>query len=57
MPSIVWSFFMFGLAIGRMISLVLDGMPHWLLSVYLLLELGFGIVGMKMIQKEEIETE
>ncbi|WGV98687.1 DUF4345 domain-containing protein [Vibrio sp. YMD68] len=49
--------FMFGLAIGRVISLVSDGMPHWLLSAYLLLELGFGIVGMKMIQKEEIETE
>ena len=47
---------MLGLAAGRVISLVLDGMPHWLLVVYLLLELGFGLVGIKMIHKEQSET-
>ncbi|ERM61378.1 MULTISPECIES: DUF4345 domain-containing protein [Vibrio] len=48
--------FMLGLAAGRVVSLVLDGMPHWLLFVYLILELGFGLVGIKMIQKEQSET-
>ena len=48
--------FMLGLAAGRVISLVIDGMPHWLLVVYLLLELGFGLVGIKMIHKEQSET-
>ncbi|OMO20163.1 DUF4345 domain-containing protein [Vibrio lentus] len=48
--------FMLGLAAGRVISLVLDGMPHWLLFVYLILELGFGLVGLKMIHKEQSET-
>lgn len=47
---------MLGLAAGRVISLVLDGMPHWLLFVYLILELGFGLVGIKMIHKEQSET-
>ncbi|MEZ8825389.1 DUF4345 domain-containing protein [Vibrio amylolyticus] len=45
--------FMFGLAFGRMLSLLVDGMPHWLLVVYLLLELGFGVVGFKLIKQLE----
>ncbi|MFA0412329.1 DUF4345 domain-containing protein [Vibrio renipiscarius] len=48
--------FMLGLAAGRVISLLLDGMPHWLLVVYLLLEFGFGLVGIKMVHKEQSET-
>lgn len=45
--------FMFGLAFGRLLSLVIDGMPHWLLIVYMVLEFGFGIVGLIMIKKAE----
>ncbi|CAH1521091.1 Putative membrane protein [Vibrio owensii] len=45
--------FMWGLAMGRLLSLLVDGMPHWLLVVYLFLEFGFGLVGLKMIRKEE----
>ncbi|WP_104029219.1 DUF4345 domain-containing protein [Vibrio jasicida] len=45
--------FMWGLAMGRILSLLVDGMPHWLLVVYLFLEFGFGLVGLKMIRKEE----
>lgn len=41
--------FMFGLAMGRLLSLTLDGLAHWLLSVYLILELGFGAVGLWLI--------
>ena len=45
--------FMWGLAMGRLLSLLVDGMPHWLLVVYLFLEFSFGLVGLKMIRKEE----
>lgn len=45
--------FMLGLAAGRVLSLVVDGMPHWLLIVYLVLEVGFGVVGIKMIRNEQ----
>ena len=43
--------FMFGLAAGRIISLLADGIPHWLLIVYLILELSFGILGVIVIRK------
>ena len=48
----LWSLtvFMFGLAAGRALSLLLDGMPHPLLSIYLLLELGFGTTGAYLIR-------
>lgn len=43
----LWSLtvFMLGLAAGRTLSLLVDGMPHPLLLAYLLLEVGFGAVG------------
>ena len=40
--------FMAGLALGRLISLVVDGIPAPLLTVYLLLEIGFALVGVKL---------
>ena len=49
--------FMLGLAVGRVGSLIVDGIPHWLLVVYLFLELGFGIVGIKMINQESREIK
>jgi hypothetical protein len=45
--------FMFGLAAGRILSLAIDGMPHWLLAVYLVLELVFGVLGMLLITKAD----
>jgi hypothetical protein len=36
--------FMLGLAAGRLLSFVLDGMPHWLLIVYAALEIVLGVV-------------
>jgi predicted membrane protein len=45
--------FMFGLAAGRILSLIIDGMPHWLLVVYLGLELGFGAVGMLLLRRSD----
>ena len=35
--------FMLGLAAGRILSIVLDGMPHWLLVVYTGLEIVLGL--------------
>ena len=48
----LWSLvvFMFGLAAGRVLSLLLDGVPHWLLIVYLGLELAFGLVGLRLLR-------
>jgi hypothetical protein len=34
---------MLGLAAGRILSLILDGMPHWLLIVYAALEIVLGL--------------
>ena len=44
-------FFMFGLAGGRALSLVLDGTVNWLLEVYMLLEFGFGFSALAIIKK------
>jgi len=45
--------FMFGLAFGRSLSLILDGSPHVLLLVYLFLELGFGILGIVLLRRRD----
>jgi len=49
----LWSLvvFMFGLAAGRALSLVLDGFPHWLLFVYLVLEVAFGAIGVWLLRQ------
>ena len=41
--------FMFGLAGGRALSLVIDGRPHWLFLVFLALEILLGAVGVVML--------
>ncbi|MFM1889754.1 MAG: hypothetical protein RLZZ565_511 [Planctomycetota bacterium] len=43
--------FMFGLAAGRLLSLVLDGMPSPLLTIYLVLEVGMGLWGVAMLRR------
>lgn len=48
--------FMLGLAAGRTASLVIDGMPHPLLLVYLVLEIGFGFVGYYLVNQLQKET-
>ena len=45
--------FMLGLAAGRILSIVTDGMPNWLLVVYLGLELSLGIVGLLLLNISE----
>ena len=41
---------MFGLAAGKILSLIIEGLLHWLIVVYLLLELGFGTIGLLLIK-------
>lgn len=44
-PALVsCAIFMLGLATGRILSFLLDGMPHWLLIVYAALEIGLGLI-------------
>lgn len=51
----IWSavVFMFGLAAGRMLSLLVDGPGSWLLQAYLGLELVFGAAGAVLLAKSD----
>ena len=49
--------FMLGLAAGRVLSLIVDGMPHLLLLVYLLLELAFGTVGVLLLRQPDGDSQ
>jgi hypothetical protein len=40
--------FMLGLAGGRMLSFIIDGMPHWLLVVYAVLEIVLGLIAVML---------
>ena len=40
--------FMLGLAAGRILSFVMDGLPHWLLIVYAALEIVLGLVAVTL---------
>ena len=40
--------FMLGLAAGRMLSFALDGMPHWLLVVYAVVEVILGAIAIAL---------
>ncbi|MEO1510705.1 MAG: DUF4345 domain-containing protein [Planctomycetota bacterium] len=40
--------FMLGLATGRVLSFVMDGMPHWLLVVYAALEVLLGLIAVAL---------
>jgi hypothetical protein len=44
--------FMLGLAAGRLLSFILDGLPHWLLMVYVLLEGVLGIIAIYLYKSE-----
>jgi len=42
--------FMLGLAAGRILSFVIDGMPHWLLIVYAVLEIVLGAIAVVLLR-------
>ena len=43
-----WAVFMLGLAAGRILSFILDGLPHWLLVVYAALEIVLGLIAVAL---------
>ena len=43
--------FMLGLAAGRILSLLVDGMPHWLLVVYAMLEVALGLTAIVLLRR------
>ncbi|MCL9775872.1 DUF4345 domain-containing protein [Vibrio methylphosphonaticus] len=45
--------FMWGLGLGRAISMAIDGIPNGILIFYLLLEIGFGVVGIMLIKNDD----
>lgn len=45
---IACSVFMLGLAAGRVLSFAMDGLPHWLLVVYAVLEGVLGFTALKL---------
>ena len=45
--------FMLGLAAGRILSIIIDGIPHWILIVYLILEISFGTLGILLVKKSD----
>lgn len=51
----LWSLviFMIGLALGRFASLLLDGWPHPLLTVYMVLEFIFAGIGWRLLHARE----
>ena len=51
----LWSLvvFMFGLAAGRALSFLIDGMPNWLLLTYFVLEIAFGVCGLVLLRRGE----
>ncbi|WP_068317270.1 DUF4345 domain-containing protein [Polycladidibacter hongkongensis] len=42
--------FMLGLAAGRLLSLLVDGMPHFLLFVYFVLEVVLGVIALMLLR-------
>ena len=40
--------FMLGIAAGRILSFIIDGMPHWLLVVYAILEIVLGLIAVML---------
>ena len=45
--------FMFGLAAGRALSIIIDGMPSVLLVIYAVLEIVMGLWGVLILKKQD----
>jgi hypothetical protein len=50
-------FFMSGLAAGRLLSVLVDGWPHWLLASYIVLEAIFASVGIILLKQGEAVSQ
>lgn len=50
----VWAvFFMYSIAAGRLLSLVVDGVPSRILFMYMITELAFGTIGLYVLRREQ----
>jgi hypothetical protein len=49
--------FMLGLAAGRILSLIMDGIPHWLLLVYTVLEIVLGLIAVTLYRGHNSEEQ
>ena len=45
--------FMWGLGLGRALSIIIDGVPNALLLLYIFLEVGFGVIGLILLSKRD----
>ena len=51
--AVIWAvFFAFSLAIGRLLSMVVDGMPSGILLFFLAVELIVGTLGLLLLSRE-----
>src|SRR6476469_9910527 len=56
--AVIWAvFFAYSLAIGRILSLIVDGMPSRMLLFYLAVELAVGTAGLFMLARERRKTK
>jgi hypothetical protein len=56
--AVIWAvFFAYSLAIGRIISLIVDGMPSPMLLFYLAVELVVGTWGLFVLARERSDVE
>jgi hypothetical protein len=49
--------FMLGLAVGRLLSFALDGLPHWLLVVYAGLEILLGLTAIALYREQSYSKQ
>lgn len=50
-------FFMGGLAVGRLISVVVDGWPHWVLVSYIVIEAILAVAGITLLRQGQSVSE
>jgi hypothetical protein len=56
--AVIWAvFFAFSLAIGRILSLIVDGMPSRILILYIVVELALGVWGLAVLARERRKTQ
>ena len=56
--AVIWAvFFAYSLALGRILSLIVDGMPSPILLFYLAVELAVGTLGLLVLKREQRKLE
>lgn len=50
-------FFMSGLAVGRILSVLVDGWPHWLLAGYIVVEVFLAVAGIALLRQPKTNPQ